>query len=75
MNANNPAYPVIDTDEHRQPYHVYHGLTKRELIAAMCLQGLLANPLTRQERLIGEILTDAYMFADLHLDYAAKEQA
>lgn len=36
MNANQPAYPAA--------YNLMNsGLTKRELIAAMALQGILAN--------------------------------
>lgn len=45
-NADKPAYPIAGSydDEHPQVIvPVEHGLTKRELIAAMCLQGLLSN--------------------------------
>lgn len=40
MNASEPAYPVLHSYE--GVTDTSPGLTKRELIAAMCLQGLLA---------------------------------
>lgn len=46
-NADKPAYPIAGSydDEHPQVIvPVEHGLTKRELIAAMIAQGLAANP-------------------------------
>lgn len=48
-NGFNPAYPYhikLQNSESEKPFaeYVSHGLTKRELIAAMCLQGLLSNP-------------------------------
>lgn len=48
-NANKPAYPLteemdatMDVAIEESKYRT--GLTKRELIAAMAMQGLLANP-------------------------------
>lgn len=38
--ANWPAYPVTD-DSYHEPSR---GLTKRELLAAMAMQGMLSNP-------------------------------
>lgn len=38
-NANQPAFPQQPNDN-----PVLQGLSKRELIAAMAMQGLLANP-------------------------------
>lgn len=43
-NANQPAYPIpdfVNGNGDVQPESI--GLTKRELIAAMALQGILAN--------------------------------
>lgn len=47
-NRNKPAYPITDSDGRiRNPETIENGalsgLSKREAIAAMCLQGLLAN--------------------------------
>jgi hypothetical protein len=39
MNGNDSAYPIAP-----EQYSPEFGLTKRELIAAMAMQGLLANP-------------------------------
>ena len=38
-----PAYPVQLTDSHGNPAKLCPGLTKRELIAAMAMQGIRAN--------------------------------
>jgi hypothetical protein len=44
MNGNDSAYPLeIATGQYNS------GLTKRELFAAMALQGLLADPYSTQE--------------------------
>lgn len=45
MNANEPAYPdTITMGPHGEVCRPeFSGLTKRELIAAMAMQGLLAN--------------------------------
>lgn len=42
--ADEPAYPPFDAG-----YRHYTGLTKRELFAAMAMQGLLANPETNPD--------------------------
>ncbi|MFM2014223.1 MAG: hypothetical protein RLZZ396_3007 [Planctomycetota bacterium] len=44
MNGNDAAYPS-DPDQYSPEF----GLTKRELFAAMALQGLLADPYSTQE--------------------------
>jgi hypothetical protein len=41
MNGNDPVYPSYFFPEQ---YNAEFGLTKRELIAAMAMQGLLATP-------------------------------
>ena len=38
-----PAFPVQMKDSHGNPTQLFDGLTKRELIAAMAMQGLLAS--------------------------------
>lgn len=44
MDPNiSPAYPVQETDAHGQVRHCHLGISKRELLAAMALQGLLAS--------------------------------
>lgn len=45
-NKNQPAFPISEeeTDRIDNSVKIYTGLTKREKIAAMAMQGLLANP-------------------------------
>lgn len=52
-NANTSAFPLVETDhnkgDHAPDWFSVHsvpgsGLTKRELFAAMAMQGMLANP-------------------------------
>lgn len=44
-NKDKPAAPCVHVNiDGTYDYAVNMGLTKREMIAAMCLQGLLANP-------------------------------
>lgn len=61
-NANDPAYPHHKEDSHGFPVM---GLTKRELFAAMAMQGFLANP-TTPDRVndIKELARDAAFAAD-----------
>ena len=44
MNANTPAYPHEEQDSCGNPMTRHAGLTKRELIAAMVLSGIAADP-------------------------------
>jgi hypothetical protein len=46
MNGNDSAYPSNFAPER---YNPEFGLTKRELFAAMAMQGLLADPYSTQE--------------------------
>ena len=41
-NGGECAYPIFYNDEHR--FIFQNGLTKRELFAAMAMQGILARP-------------------------------
>ena len=50
MNGNDAAYPS-DPDQYSPEF----GLTKRELFAAMAMQGLLANPGFREDVVHGRI--------------------
>ena len=79
MSANNSAFP------HDEGPYVIHGLTKRELIAAMAMQGLLSNPggpvqasnvsgwqsTTNCSR--GDVANESVQFADALLAELAKE--
>lgn len=49
-NKNLPAYPNLDSYENGAPCTPQHGmgLSKRELISAMCLQSMLVNPAISQ---------------------------
>jgi hypothetical protein len=49
MNGNDAAYPLMGK------ISASAGLTKRELIAAMAMQGLLANPGFREDVVHGRI--------------------
>jgi hypothetical protein len=68
-NKNQPAFPVSEetTDRIDAGTTIYSGLTKREKIAAMALQGMLAKShaidgMTEHE--VNSITADAVMFAD-----------
>ena len=43
------AYPAIFDLTHNQQFATYQGLTKLELISAMCLQGILNYPFRQNE--------------------------
>lgn len=59
-NKNDSAYPIETTDASKYEF-VDKGLTKRELISAMCLQGLLSNSGLRHNI---EYAKDAVKLAD-----------
>jgi hypothetical protein len=59
MNGNDPVYPNYFLPEQ---YNPEFGLTKRELIAAMAMQGLLAN--SNQEGYWGDFAERAVKAAD-----------
>ena len=40
---NKPAFPIQTRDNHEKFNNADMGLTKREYIAALCLQGILGN--------------------------------
>jgi hypothetical protein len=44
-NPNDPAFPEIHSDPEMKDYH---GLTKREWLAGLAMQGLLANGLAHE---------------------------
>lgn len=55
-DGNDQAYPVPDI--------IDYGLTKRELFAAMALQGLLSNPKVIEHCVIEETLRTAIKYTD-----------
>ena len=56
MRSRAPAYPHTEHNGDGSHYHDYHGLTKRELFAAMAMQGLAGDPKTYSpEMLFGVI--------------------
>lgn len=74
-NKNKPAYPIVsdqgyvshesslgETQEQRNELLV--GLSKREIIAAMCLQGLLANPEFLRTRIDRSPVEEAIKWTD-----------
>lgn len=66
-NSEQPAYPTVDTinpetGDRCEPMNV--GLTKRELIAAMALQGMLANHLIIDTYAHNIMANEAVNFAD-----------
>lgn len=77
-NRNKPAYPITDSDGRiRNPETIENGalsgLSKRETIAAMCLQGLLANthPSVLEEQTINKCIM-AIEYADALLTQLEK---
>lgn len=76
MSAHLPAFPVpLNNGEAYKSHAPCDGLTKRELIAAMAMQGILANGTydpPRRERLKGMSI-DAVSAADALLAELAKE--
>ena len=60
-NGDSPAYPFV-CENHSQTQTADCGLTKREVIAAMAMQGLVAHP--SNEPRISQYATEAVKFAD-----------
>lgn len=77
MSAHLPAFPVpLNSGESYKTHAPCDGLTKRELIAAMAMQGILANPYYAQESSAsGSFATAAMYHADALLAELAKEGA
>lgn len=81
MSRNDPAYPVPNSAN----VNGQEGLTKRELLAAMAMQGMLANPggpvqassnsgwqsTTNCNR--GDVANEAVQFADALIAELAKD--
>lgn len=74
MSANEPAYPVPNSAN----VNGQEGLTKRELIAAMAMQGLASTPYSGVSLSPADIVrldvSRAVMYADALLAELAKEQ-
>lgn len=79
MKTNNQAekenaFPHIELNEYTgKPCNQHFGLTKRELFAAMAMQGILANP----ERIGGkdqELTQYSVMLADALINELNKEK-
>lgn len=73
MNQNEPAYPTNDVSDANGIRYCNTGLTKRELIAAMCLQGLMTRYTQEQDSPIG-VACESVIVADALLTELAKEQ-
>lgn len=69
-NKHTPAFPVLETHEDKGILSL--GLTKREKIAAMALQGLLANPENKGRDTLGNCAFDAVSAADCLLTELSK---
>ncbi len=70
MSPHDQAFPIPGDDE----YIRWLGLTKRELFAAMAMQGVLANPVEHLASAPREDIAGwAVEFADALLDELAKE--
>lgn len=72
-NTNDPAFPHIDSICGTLPEGdcLRPGLTKRELFAAMAMQGMLANP--EKCSVYKEVAEVAVLFADNLLAELAKQ--
>lgn len=66
-NADSPAHPckIPNYENPANNYTEHHGLTKREHIAALALQGLLSNHTRNESK---NITYDAVSLADMLLD-------
>jgi len=69
MNGNDSAYPSSP-----EKYEPEFGLTKRELLAAMAMQGLLANPEITSDINRGRVSQMAIDQADQLIHYLAIAQ-
>ncbi|HEX6427969.1 MAG TPA: hypothetical protein VF008_09800 [Niastella sp.] len=69
-----PAFPLTKetTDHVDEGYEIYTGLSKRELIAAMAMQGILSNDISTTP--IRTIAGDAVAIADALLLELSKPQ-
>jgi hypothetical protein len=70
MNGNDPVYPSYFFPEQ---YNPEFGLTKRELIAAMAMQGLLAKPEEGRQFPIHINVAEAIEYADELIRQLSKE--
>ena len=57
-NRNEPAYPFSWDQSYNPQFGVEVGLTKLELISAMCLQGMFANPNIKMRSAITKVAID-----------------
>lgn len=57
-NANEPAHPTEVFEVEAAGYHRYAGLTKRELFAAMAMQGLTGNTVLFEAGNIRKVMAD-----------------
>jgi hypothetical protein len=69
VNSNEPAYPLAWTDIHGDDQRE-HGLTKRELLAAMAMQGIAAsgNEDTPEQRAMWAVRDADALLAELAKD-------
>ena len=73
MNAKELGEQSAYAVDLRTPSQITLGLTKRELFAAMAMQGNLADPASG-DRTLAEIASDSVAMADALLAELAKEQ-
>lgn len=73
MSANENAFPLHKPRNTDIPAFTAYGLTKRELFAAMAMQGLFSNPDDRGH--VAEYARFAVKAADALLAELAKEQS
>jgi hypothetical protein len=65
-NADSPASPVSNNEEIQYNY-IHKGLTKREYIATMMAQGMLASGVWKDGATRGQVAIDAVDAADVLL--------
>lgn len=63
MSKHEPAYSTPPNQNYGNTWAT-GGLTKRELVAAMAMQGLLANAISGRHRIPELLSTDAIQYAD-----------
>lgn len=71
-----PAFPAVEYDADGTPYIVHVGTSKRELFAAMAMQGLLASgKYDDRDDAIDLVAQDSSRYADALLtELAARER-
>jgi len=72
MIGNEKAYPSLEQNNRGEVVDQHLGMTKRELFAAMALQGILASPVGHEMHGYDNVAREALSAADALLAELAK---